>query len=46
MGDFNAAADTWRPEYDEDAARLNTSLDGTDVKLPGYIVPLELGARA
>src|ERR671920_2335169 len=24
---------------------LNTSLDGTDVKLPGYIVPLDLGAE-
>ncbi len=45
MGDVDAAADTWKPVYDANATKLNTSLDGTDVKLPGYIVPLESGSE-
>jgi hypothetical protein len=39
------AADTWKPVYDGNAAKLNMSLDGADVRLPGFIVPLELDAE-
>ena len=43
-GEMDAANDTWRPIYDENGAKLNTSLDGQRVKLPGYIIPMDLGA--
>ncbi|QHQ35802.1 DUF3299 domain-containing protein [Algicella marina] len=44
-GDYDEENDTWRPVFDENATKLNTSLDGASVKLPGYIIPLEVGAK-
>jgi hypothetical protein len=43
-GEMDAATDTWKPVYDENGAKLNTALDGETVRLPGYIIPLDLGA--
>ncbi|MGG7566735.1 DUF3299 domain-containing protein [Rhodovulum sp. DZ06] len=40
MGEINAGADTWKPEYDENAVRYNVALDGALIRMPGYIVPL------
>lgn len=42
-GDLDAANDTWTPIYDANATRLNEALDGAYIRMPGYIIPLELG---
>ncbi|MDP6969514.1 MAG: DUF3299 domain-containing protein, partial [Gammaproteobacteria bacterium] len=34
--------DTWRPEYDPNSYLLNRELDGKLVKVPGFVVPLEV----
>lgn len=41
-GDLDLEADTWRPVFDDNAYKLNPALDGAKVKIPGYIIPLEL----
>ena len=41
MDEFN---DTWNPIFDANATKLNEALDGEEVRMPGYIVPLELSA--
>lgn len=43
-GEINEATDTWRPIYDTNATKLNESLNGAYIKLPGFIIPLELGS--
>ncbi|MEX0280041.1 MAG: DUF3299 domain-containing protein [Arenibacterium sp.] len=43
MGDVNEAQDTWNPVFDENAIKLNESLNGEYVRLPGFGIPLELG---
>ena len=43
-GNYDEANDTWRPVFDGNATKLNTALDGTAVKLPGYIIPLDTGS--
>lgn len=44
-GEMNEQNDTWNPIFDENATKLNTALDGVSVKLPGYIIPLDTGAK-
>lgn len=34
--------DTWAPEFDENATKLNATLDGAYIKLPGFIIPFEI----
>lgn len=41
-GDMDIENDTWRPVYDENAVKVNADLDGAYVRMPGYIVPLEV----
>ncbi|MFC3615773.1 DUF3299 domain-containing protein [Lutimaribacter marinistellae] len=43
-GDMDVVADTWAPIFDENATKLNLELDGALVRLPGYLLPLELTA--
>ena len=43
-GEMDEAADTWRPIYDANATKLNGSLNGAYVKMPGFIIPLEIGS--
>lgn len=43
-GELDEVADTWAPIFDENSFKLNTELDGKPVKLPGYILPLDIGA--
>ncbi len=43
-GEMDELNDTWKPVFDENATKLNMDLDGKLVKLPGYIIPLEVGA--
>ncbi len=43
-GQMDEINDTWNPEYDANASRVNTALDGAAVRLPGYIIPFDMGA--
>lgn len=42
-GNLDEQSDTWLPEFDENATKFNLSLDGTRIKMPGYMLPLETG---
>lgn len=44
-GEMDEVNDTWNPIYDANATRLNEALDGAYIRMPGYIIPLELGAK-
>lgn len=43
-GEIDEVNDTWRPVFDANATKLNEALHGAYVRLPGFIVPLEIGA--
>lgn len=40
-GVMDLVGDTWLPIFDDSARKFVTELDGTAVKLPGFIIPLE-----
>lgn len=44
-GEMDEANDTWSPVFDENATKLNESLDGEFIKMPGYIIPLDMGSE-
>jgi hypothetical protein len=44
-GELDEANDTWKPIFDANATKLNTELDGEIVRLPGYIIPLDMGSE-
>lgn len=44
-GEVDEVNDTWQPIFDENARKLNTELQGSSVKLPGYVIPLEVDYR-
>ena len=44
QGEYDEQNDTWAPIFDANATKLNTALDGKEVKVPGYIIPLDVGA--
>ena len=43
-GELDEVNDTWRPIYDANASKLNADLHGAYVRLPGFIIPIELDA--
>ena len=43
-GDLNEENDTWRPIFDANATKLNKALHGAYIRMPGFIIPLELSA--
>lgn len=43
-GEIDWEADTWNPIFDENATKLNMELDGALIRMPGFIVPLDLDA--
>lgn len=45
QGDMDVSADTWSPIYDENAFKLNETLNGALVKIPGFIIPLKQSSR-
>ncbi|MEP5154280.1 DUF3299 domain-containing protein [Planktotalea sp.] len=45
QGEIDEINDTWNPIYDENANKLNPLLNGTRIKMPGYIVPLDLNTK-
>lgn len=34
--------DIWRPIFDSNATKLNPALDGAYIKMPGFIIPIDL----
>lgn len=44
-GEMDLSNDTWSPIFDANATKLNQRLDGAYVRLPGFILPLEIGAK-
>jgi len=36
--------DIWRPVFDSNATKLNPALDGAYIKMPGFIIPIDLTA--
>lgn len=41
-GEMDELNDTWRPLFDENATKLNPKFDGAYIKMPGYIIPIDL----
>jgi hypothetical protein len=41
QGEMDILNDTWAPIFDENGTKMNESLDGQVIKMPGYIIPLE-----
>lgn len=43
-GELDEANDTWNPIYDANATKLNESLNGSYIKMPGFIIPFDISA--
>ena len=41
-GEMDERNDIWRPIFDANATKLNPSLDGAYIKMPGFIIPIDL----
>lgn len=41
-GEMDERNDYWRPIFDTNATKLNPTLDGAYIKLPGFIIPIDL----
>ncbi|MFT5065712.1 MAG: hypothetical protein ACJAXK_001440 [Yoonia sp.] len=41
-GEMDERNDIWRPIFDANATKLNPTLDGAYIKMPGFIIPLEV----
>ncbi len=41
-GDLDEVNDFWNPVYDANGIKLNEALDGAYIKMPGFIVPLDV----
>lgn len=44
-GELDEVNDTWNPIYDANATKLNDALDGAYIRMPGFIIPLDISAR-
>ncbi len=44
-GEIDLVNDTWNPIYDANAVKLNDDLDGAYIKMPGFIIPFDVGAQ-
>lgn len=44
-GEVDEANDRWKPEYDPNGYLLNQDLNGQQVKVPGFVVPLEVDSN-
>ncbi|SPJ28800.1 DUF3299 domain-containing protein [Falsiruegeria mediterranea] len=43
-GELDEINDTWAPIYDANSTKLNEALNGVYIKMPGYILPFDIGA--
>lgn len=44
-GEMDERNDTWRPIFDDNATKLNPTLDDAYIKMPGYIIPLDISTK-
>lgn len=44
QGEIDEANDLWNPVFDANAEKFNETLDGAYIKIPGYVLPFEMGA--
>ncbi|MFQ6552174.1 DUF3299 domain-containing protein [Aestuariibius insulae] len=44
-GELDEINDTWNPIYDANGVKLNEELDGAYIKMPGFIIPLDLSSE-
>ena len=44
-GELDEVNDKWNPIYDENATKLNESLNGSYIKMPGFIIPFDIGVK-
>lgn len=44
-GEMDVVSDTWNPIFDANATKVNELLDGAYIRMPGYILPLEISAK-
>ena len=43
-GEIDELNDVWRPIFDENATKLNTSLNGSYIKIAGFIIPIDMAS--
>jgi hypothetical protein len=41
-GEMDERNDVWRPIFDTNATKLNPILDGAYIKMPGFIIPIDV----
>lgn len=44
-GEMDERNDLWKPVFDANAMKFNDALNGESIKLPGYIIPLDIGSK-
>ncbi|MFV2051768.1 DUF3299 domain-containing protein [Aliiroseovarius sp. YM-037] len=44
-GELDEVNDLWNPIYDANGVKLNEELDGAYIKMPGFIIPFDVGAE-
>ena len=44
-GEIDEASDTWSPIFDANAIKLNETLNGAYIRMPGFVLPLKIGAE-
>lgn len=44
-GEIDFDNDRWKPEYDENANQMNPELDDSDIRIPGYMLPVDVDAE-
>jgi len=44
-GELDEVNDTWNPIFDENGIKLNEALNGALIRMPGFIIPMELDTR-
>ncbi|GFE63808.1 DUF3299 domain-containing protein [Litoreibacter roseus] len=44
-GELDEVNDLWNPIYDANGVKLNEELNGAYIKMPGFIIPLEVSAE-
>ncbi|KAB7614273.1 DUF3299 domain-containing protein [Amylibacter sp. SFDW26] len=44
-GERDVENDTWRPIFDANATKLNDDLNGKYIKMPGFIIPIDMSTK-
>ncbi|WP_136440767.1 DUF3299 domain-containing protein [Pacificoceanicola onchidii] len=44
-GEMDEVADTWKPIFDANAFKFNEVLEGAAIRMPGFVLPMEMTAE-